>query len=124
MDIPLKVNEMGHYALCVVAFGKGPSCVDRVPNLAASYLEWALSKKRPDLPNSVLRLPLTGDALLRFVPSKDFSACSAVTLGDARDESPYGPREIILKLHFNWDVRGRAGSRGGWWTRRVGTLIC
>ena len=39
---PLKVNEMGLYVLSVVAFGKGPLCVDRGPKLAAPYFEWAL----------------------------------------------------------------------------------
>ena len=40
LDIPLTVNGMGHYALSVVALGKGPSCVGREPNLAASYFKW------------------------------------------------------------------------------------
>ena len=37
VDIRLTVNEVEHYVLSVVASGRGPSCVDRGPNLAASY---------------------------------------------------------------------------------------
>ena len=36
---PLKVNEMRHYTLSVVAFSKGSTCSGRRPNLAASYFE-------------------------------------------------------------------------------------
>ena len=34
-DIPMKVNELGRYVLSVVAFVRGPPCVDRGPNMAA-----------------------------------------------------------------------------------------
>ena len=56
VDIPLSVNGMGHYALSAVAFGTGPSCGDRRPNLAASNFEWALLEKRPDLSAGGLHL--------------------------------------------------------------------
>ena len=49
VDIPLKVNEMGRHVLSVVSLGEGPLRVDREPKLAASYAEWALLDKRPDL---------------------------------------------------------------------------
>ena len=39
VDIPLTVNGTGHYVLSVVAFGRGPSCVDRGPNSAVSHFE-------------------------------------------------------------------------------------
>ena len=55
--IPLKMNEMGHYVLSVVAFGKGPSRVDRRPNLAAPVSGWTVSDKRPDVSNGGLHLP-------------------------------------------------------------------
>ena len=35
VDIPLKSNELGHFALSVVAFRGGPPCADRGPKLAA-----------------------------------------------------------------------------------------
>ena len=47
--VPLRVNEMGHYVLSVVEFGKGPPRSDRGPNLAASYSEWSFVEKQPDL---------------------------------------------------------------------------
>ena len=58
-------------------------------------------QKRPDLSNGGLRLPFTADGPLPFVPRKDFSACTAGTLGYARDDSLSDPREIIMKLHVN-----------------------
>ena len=36
VDIHLERNEMGRSVLSVIAFGKGPSCVDRGPKSAAS----------------------------------------------------------------------------------------
>ena len=44
-------------------------------------------------------MPLVQRGLLRFAPSEEFSACTAATLGDARDDSISDPREIITKLH-------------------------
>ena len=101
MGFPPKANEMGHYALSVVAFGKGPSCVERGPNFAASYLEWTLVDKRPDLSNGGLHLPNTVDGLFRFVSPKEFSACTAVTLGDAREDGASDARRVFMKLHGN-----------------------
>ena len=46
-------------------------------------------------------------ALLRFVPPKEFAACTAGTLGDARDDSISDPKKIIMKLHIIW---GRASA--------------
>ena len=40
--------------------------------------------------------------LLRAVPPKHFSACTAATLGDARDDSNSDPNKIIVKLQVNW----------------------
>ena len=100
--VPLEVNGMGHYILSAVEFGKGPPCSDRRPNLAASYFEWSFLDKRPDLSDGGLHLPLVESGLLCFVLPKDFSACAAVTLGDARDNSISDPKKIIMKLHVNW----------------------
>ena len=76
VDVPLSANEMGHCILSVVALGRGPY-------LAASYFEWSLVGKRPDLSDGGLHLPITGGGPLRFVPPKEFPACTAVTLGHA-----------------------------------------
>ena len=47
-------------------------------------------------------MPLVESGLIRFVPPRDFSACTAVTSGDARGDSISGPKKIIMKLHVNW----------------------
>ena len=70
--IPLTVNETGHYVLSAAAFATGPSCVDRGPNWAASYLESTFLEKRPDLSNGRLRLPFMNDGLIRFTLRKFF----------------------------------------------------
>ena len=93
---------MGHYVLSVVAFGNGPSRVDRGPNLAASYFEWTLLENRPDLSDGGLHLRLIDNGPLRFVPPQDFSACTAVPLGHARDDSDSDTRKIIMRLYVNW----------------------
>ena len=93
---------VGHYVLSVVEFSKGPPRSDRRPILAASYFEWPFLGRRPDLSGGGLHLPLVENGLLRFVPPKDFSACTAATLGDARDDSISDPKKIIMKLHVNW----------------------
>ena len=74
VDVPLSANEMGHYILSAVALGKWP-------DLAASYFEWSLVEKRPDLSDGGLHLPITEGGPLRFVTPKEFPACTAVTLG-------------------------------------------
>ena len=109
IDTPLKVNEMGHYLLSVFAFGEETSCVDLGPKLAAPYFEWAILDKRPDLPNGCFNLPFSEDGLCRFEPPRVFSACPAVTLGGARDESAS-------------DMRRRAGGNECWRIRMVATL--
>ena len=101
-DIPLTVKGMGHYVLSVVASSTGPLCFDRVPNLAASYFEWTFLTQCLGLSNGGLRLRFTDDGLLRFVPPKDFPACAAAALGDARDESVSGHRKISMNSHVNW----------------------
>ena len=73
VNVPLNVNEMGRYVLSTVEFGKGPPYWARVPVWAASYSEWPISEKRPDLSVGGLRLPLGESGLLRFVPPKEFS---------------------------------------------------
>ena len=102
VKVPFNVAASGHYTLSVVELGKGPPCLDRRPNLAASYFEWSLLGKRPDLSDGGLHLPFLEGGPLRSVPPKDFSACTAVTLGDARDINISDPRRIIMELHVNW----------------------
>ena len=76
--------------------------------MAASYFEWPLLQKRPDLSNGELHLPSTDDWQLRFVPPVDFSPSTAVTHGDARDEGVSDHREIVMELRGNW---GQAAAR-------------
>ena len=76
VDVLLSANEMGHYIFSAVAIGKGR-------DLAASYFEWSLVEKRPDLSDGGLHLPITEGGPFRFVPPKEFPACTAVTLGRA-----------------------------------------
>ena len=52
-------------------------------------------------------MPLVESGPLRFVPPKDFAACTAVTLGGARDDSASDPHKIFMKLRGNW---GRASA--------------
>ena len=92
----------GATALCVLAFGKGPSRVARGPKSAASHFEWAAMDKGPDSSDGGLPLPFTGDGLRRFDPPSVFAACTAVTQGGARDVSASGPRMIIMTLHVTW----------------------
>ena len=58
--------------------------------------------KRPDLSDGGLQLPFTESGLIRFAPPREFSACTAVTLGDAQDDNISDPKKIIMKLHANW----------------------
>ena len=58
--------------------------------------------KSPDLSNGGLPLPPTEDGLYPFAPPQTSSACKAVTLGDARDGWPSGPKKIITVLHVRW----------------------
>ena len=92
----------GHYALCVVEFRRGPPRIDRGPNLAASYFEWPFAERRPDLLGGGSHFPLVERGLLRFVPPRDFSACTGVTPGAARGDSISDPGEIIAEYHVNW----------------------
>ena len=92
----------------------GPLCVDRGPQLAASYFAWAVADGRPDLSNGELHLPLTEDGLYRLEPSRVFSARTAVTMGDARDYSASGPGGIFAKLHAIWDMHLPNTLRARW----------
>ena len=88
--VPLGVNAKGHHIVSVIEFGSGP-------NFAASFCEWSFLEKRPDLSDGGLHLPLVGSGLIRFVPPQDFSACMAVTLGNARGDGSSDPNKIITK---------------------------
>ena len=91
----MRVNATGHHIVSVVEFGRGPA-------VAASYFAWLFVEKRPDLFGGWLHLPLEGSGLIRFAPPREFSACSAVTLGDAQDDSNTDPKKVIMELHANW----------------------
>ena len=101
---PLQVNEAGDYILSVVEFGTGPPRSDRRPSLAASYFEWSFSEERPDLSDGGLHLPHVESGHLRFVPPIEFSASTAATSGDARDDGSSDPEKINLKLRVNWGL--------------------
>ena len=77
-------------------------------------------EKWPDLSDGGFQLLVVEIGLFRFVSPKEFSACSAVTSGDARDDCFSDPKKIIMKLHINWGrapasemKRVRADSEGG-----------
>ena len=50
-DISLKVNQVGHHVLCVVALGGGSSRTGRGTKFAATHLLWASASKRLNLSN-------------------------------------------------------------------------
>ena len=50
---------MGRYIVNVEKFGRGP-------NVAASYFEWSVVEKRPDLSDGGLHLPQVDCGLIRF----------------------------------------------------------
>ena len=84
LDIPLKVNQMGHDVLSVVALGDGPSRLGQGPKVAVSYCVWACVGERPDLPNAGLQLPFTKDGMYRVEPPQTFSACESVPASGSR----------------------------------------
>ena len=98
----MRVDRMGPYILGVVDFGKDASRTARGPAVSASYFEWALTSKRPNLPNGRLHLLYTQDRLYQFGPPRTFSASKAVTLRDALDGCPSDPQNIARKLHVNY----------------------
>ena len=102
IEIPLKVNEMGHYILSVIDFPSGVHRADSVAQFSASFLEWGPPRPRPNLEHGGICLPFTDDGLCSFSPPGSFSACKAVTLGDAREGNNSDPKKIIEKLHVNW----------------------
>ena len=73
----------------------------RRPHVAASYFDWSFVEELPDLSDGGLHLPLVGSGLIRFSPPREFSACTAVALGDAQDDGISDPQKISLKLHAN-----------------------
>ena len=88
---------MGHYFATVVEFARGP-------NVAASYFGWSFVEKRPDLSDGCLHLPRLGSGLIRFAHPRGFSACTAVTLGDAQDDNVSDPKKSIL---VTWMIHPR-----------------
>ena len=52
-------------------------------------------------------MPLVGGGPIRFAPPREFSACTAVNLGDAQDGSVSDPKTIVMELRANW---GRASA--------------
>merc|ERR1712052_76031 len=93
---------MGHYILSVMDFPLGGRRVAPVPQFSASFLEWEPPRPRPNLDHGGICLPFTDEGLRSFSPPSTFSACKAVTLGDAREGNNSDPRKIIEKLHVNW----------------------
>ena len=91
---PLRVNAEGQYIVRAVEFGRGP-------NVTASYFERSVVEKRPDLSDGGLHLRLAESESIRFAPPREFPACTAVTLGDAQDDSISDPKKLITKLRTN-----------------------
>ena len=65
-------------------------------------------------------MPSTEDGPYRFVPPRAFSASTAATAGDARDDSVSDSREIVAELYDKWKQasaqqhkRGLVDSEGG-----------
>ena len=97
--VPLGLNAMGHYVMSEAEFDTGRPKRTRDPSFPASYFEWSLMDKRPDLSDGGLHLPLKESGLLRFATPKKFVACTAATHREAQDEGAADPKEIIMKLH-------------------------
>ena len=101
-DVPLKLNNLGHRAASVVSFGeRNPKSVQG-PTLSAAFFEWSSTEGHPNLPNGGLHLPFPEDGLYQFEPPRTFSACQAVTLGDALDRCLSDPNEISMGAYANW----------------------
>ena len=100
--LTLRNHELGHYVFIVVSLGKGPPSLDRGPKLTASYFEWACAKKRPDLADGGLHIPLSQGGLYRREPPRIFPAGKAGTLGGARNGCLSDAKKIIMKLHVDW----------------------
>ena len=117
-----EVNDMGHYILSVVNFGGRRWGVERSPNFSAPMVEWACLRKRPNFEKGGFLLPFTEDAMWSLTPPRTFSACKAVTLGDARGGTLSEPKKVAMKLHVNWGMLRRSRSNGSWWTPKGGNL--
>ena len=86
MQVPLRVNKVGHYSLSVVDFREDSSrSASKCPEASASLAY--LVRKRPNLPNGGFHLPYTLRGLCRLESPRTAAASAAVTLGDARDGS-------------------------------------
>ena len=72
--IPLRLNRIGPYILSAVNFEKDPSRKARGPAVSASYYEWVLTNRRPNLSTGGLQLPYKGDGLSQFEPPRTFPA--------------------------------------------------
>ena len=66
-------------------FREGPIKESESFSNGQSHFEWAITDRRPKLPDSRLRLPHTSDGLYQFEPPRTFIACKAATLRDAMD---------------------------------------
>ena len=99
LGVPLRVNQIGHFYLGVVAPGEERSSAVRGTEFPSAYFAWASVNKRPNLSDGSMHLPFTGDGLYRFEPLQTFSACKAVTSGDARGGRLADPNKIITRMH-------------------------
>lgn len=72
VEIPPKVNDMGHYVLTgVVDFGGSRANRNRDPSFSASMAEWACSRRRANLSNGGIPLPSAGGRRETFHPAPD-----------------------------------------------------
>ena len=81
----------------------------------ASWPEWGMAAKRPNLPNTRLCVPFTEGGLYQFGPPSTFTVSAALAFGDALDSSVTDPME----LHKNWGRVSANRPNESWWERQV-----
>ena len=93
LNLPLRVNRVGHYILGAVDFRKDQSRnAPKYPEASASFT--CVAYKYPNLSSGGPHLPYTPDGLYSFETPLTFAACEAVTLGDATNGSLAAPRSL------------------------------
>ena len=73
IEIPLKVNDLGHYILSVDDFPAAPPSLGAESLFSASFLEWGPPRQRPNLEHGGICLPFTEEVLCSFAPPLTFS---------------------------------------------------
>ena len=106
-QIPPRVNRVGRCILSVADFRKNPSrSLSGCPEASASFCY--LVQEAPGLSDGGLHLLYAPGGLYRFEAPLTFTACKAVSLGDATDGYLADPKKIAMTLHVGW---GRASAQ-------------